>query len=324
MPIPKIPTPKNHKILIVDDEPDVHQITKLSLQGLQVRRREIEFLSASTAEEAIRLMQAHPDVAVILLDVVMETNSAGLDSCRAIRESLGNHFVRILLRTGFPGEAPERETIDTFDLDGYLPKAELTSSRLYASVRAALKAWEELVELERHRELLASIHESVISLRSFSPLEETLQRILETAVDLSPTPLAVLQLETFDQHSDAQRLFLFQSTDPDQAQAKAAAQDTKARIVQSFATQGPREPGPVEGGYLVPLSLHHELGHGWIFLADVTPDPLSTMALPLLAAHASNALYAAVAPDHAQRPRRFNFRFVVDLMVGQYRKAESG
>ena len=295
MPLPKIPPPQNHKILIVDDEPDVHQITKLSLQGLQVKGREIQFLSANTGDEAVRLMQANPDVAVILLDVVMETNSAGLDACRAIRQTLGNPFVRILLRTGFPGEAPERETIDTFDLDGYLPKAELTSARLYASVRAALKAWEELVELERHRELLASIHESVISLHSYSPLEETLQRILDTAVELNPTPLAILQLETFDEHGDTQRLFLFQSTDPDQARAKAAAQDIKARIVKSFATQGHREPGPVEGGYLVPLALHHELGHGWIFLADVTPDSLSTMGLPLLAAHASNALYAAVA-----------------------------
>ncbi len=129
MPLAKIPPPQKHRILIVDDEPDVHQITKLSLRGLR-RGRPIEFLSASSGEEAVRMMQAHPDVAVILLDVVMETNSAGLDACRAIRETLGNPFVRILLRTGFPGEAPERQTIDEFDIDAYLPKAELTSSRL--------------------------------------------------------------------------------------------------------------------------------------------------------------------------------------------------
>ena len=295
MPHSKFPPPKNYKILIVDDEPDVHQVTQLTLHGLQVKGREAQFLSATTGEEAVRLVQANPDVAVILLDVVMETNSAGLDACRTIRETLGNPFVRILLRTGFLGEAPERETIDTFDIDGYLPKAELTSARLYASVRAALKAWEELIELERHRELLISIHESVVSLHSYAPLEDTLQRILETAVNLSPTPLAVLQLETFDQHSDSQRLFLFQATDPDQARAQENAKAAAARIVQSFPTKGHREAGPMEGGYLVPLVLHHELGYGWIFLADVTPDPLSALALPLLAAHASNALYASVA-----------------------------
>ncbi len=295
MPLAKIPPPQNHKILIVDDEPDVHQITKLSLKGLQVRGREIQYLSATTGEEAVRTMQAHPDVAVILLDVVMETNSAGLDACRAIRQTLGNPFVRILLRTGFPGEAPERETIDTFDLDGYLPKAELTSARLYASVRTALKAWEELVELERHRELLAEIHEGILSLHSFAPLDETLNRILETAVEVSPTPLGMLQLETFDDQGNPRRLFLLQSTASDAAQAEAAAQAATARIVQHLATQERRQAGPVEGGYLVPLTLHRELGHGWFFLADVTPDPLAAMALPLLAAHASNALYAAVA-----------------------------
>ena len=84
MPLAKIPPPQNHKILIVDDEPDVHQITKLSLKGLQVRGRKIQYLSATTGEEAVRMMQAHPDVAVILLDVVMETNSAGLDACRRL------------------------------------------------------------------------------------------------------------------------------------------------------------------------------------------------------------------------------------------------
>jgi CheY-like chemotaxis protein len=294
MPLAKIPPPQKHLILIVDDEPDVHQITKLSLRGLR-RGRPIEFISASSGEEAIRMMQAHPDVAVILLDVVMETNSAGLDACRAIRETLGNPFVRILLRTGFPGEAPERQTIDEFDIDAYLPKAELTSSRLYAAVRTALKAWEELVELERHRELLAAIHEGIVSLHSFAPLEETLGRILETAVELSPTPLAVLQLETFDEQGNSQTLSLSQSTDPDPARAEAAAQAATTRIVQNASAQGYRQAGPVEGGYLVPLVLHRELGHGWILLTEATPDPLAAMGLPLLAAHASNALYAAVA-----------------------------
>ena len=295
MPLAKIPAPKKHTILIVDDEPDVHQITKLSLKGLQVRGRPLEFVSASSGKEAVRMMRVNPSIAVILLDVVMETNTAGLDACRAIRQELGNPFVRILLRTGFPGEAPERETINTFDLDGYLPKAELTSTRLYSAIRTALKAWEELIELERHRELLAAIHEGVAALHSFAPLEETLEQILETAVDLCPTPLAVLQLETFEEKGNPRRIFLYMSTDPDARNAEAAAKAAAARILAHAPTQERREAGPVEGGYQVPLALHRELGYGWIYLAEVTPDPLAAMALPLLAAHASNALYSVVA-----------------------------
>lgn len=112
----------SHRILVVDDEPDVAVVTGLSLRGMHHAGRPVELVLAATGEEAVATMRAQPDIAVILLDVVMETETAGLDACRAIREELGNRFVRILLRTGQPGTAPERATIDTYDIDGYLPK----------------------------------------------------------------------------------------------------------------------------------------------------------------------------------------------------------
>src|SRR5205085_8841219 len=121
---------------------------------------------------------------------------AGLEACKAIREQLGNRFVRILLRTGQPGVAPERKTIEDYDIDGYLPKAELSSNRLWASVRTALKAFHELVELERSRQTLSFLHRSVASLHAFEPLDVCLQRFLATAMAIVPTPLAVLKLET--------------------------------------------------------------------------------------------------------------------------------
>ena len=125
--------PTRHKILVVDDEPDVFALTKLSLKGLEYKGRKVELLDAATGRDAVNAMQRNPEIALILLDVVMKTNSAGLDACRRIREELGNSFVRIILRTGQPGEAPERQTIEQFDIDGYLPKAELTSDRLYSA-----------------------------------------------------------------------------------------------------------------------------------------------------------------------------------------------
>ena len=291
MPLAPIASPEKHLILVVDDEPDIFRITELSLKGLSVRGREIELIPASTGEEAVQIMQARPEIAVILLDVVMETNAAGLDACRKIREELGNPFARILLRTGFPGEAPERETIDTYDIDGYLPKAELTSTRLYSAVRTALKAWEELIELERHRELLASIHDCVVSLRSFDSLEVSLTRILETAVAICPASLAVLYLETFEEEGTPKQRLMHLSSGPGAAAAAVVA----SRMRAGATDPARREAGPVEGGYQVPLVLHRELGYGWIYLASVTPDPLVQMGLPLLATHAANALYATVA-----------------------------
>jgi len=139
--------PDKVEVLIADDEPDVHALTQLALKGMQYRSKPVVFRSATTGKETVQMLRSDPMIAVILLDVVMETDSAGLDACRAIRDELGNRFVRILLRTGQPGQAPERQTIDEYDLDGYLPKAELTATRLYSSVHAALKSWAELVEL---------------------------------------------------------------------------------------------------------------------------------------------------------------------------------
>jgi CheY-like chemotaxis protein len=277
--------PVKHKILIVDDEPDISTLTKLSLKGLEHKGRKIAFLDAATGKDAVEVMRANPDIALILLDVVMETNSAGLDACRRIREELGNPLVRIVLRTGQPGQAPERQTIDQYDIDGYLAKADLTSDRLYATVRTSLKAWEELVELDRHRSYLKSIHESVVSLRSFEPLEKGLQRILAAAIEICPCDLAVLSLETFDASGNPRtyRLYLAPNLDDVRAEAEAAEVAAKIRRLEDV------------DGHVEPLRVHRELGYGFFYLRGVAPDPLASAMLSLLAAHAANAFYAAVS-----------------------------
>src|SRR6185295_5533436 len=101
------------------------------------------------------------------------------------------------------------------DIDGYLPKADLTSNKLYSAVRTALKAHLELVELQRHREYLTAIHECAVSLVPFEPLAETLRRILGTVLAICPAPLAVLHLETFEEQGNPRRFLLHMSTDTD-------------------------------------------------------------------------------------------------------------
>lgn len=278
-------------ILIADDEADIHAVTKLSLKGLKQPNRRVEIVSASSGREAVEALRKNPNIAVVLLDVVMENDSAGLQACRTIRGELGNRFVRILLRTGQPGAAPERQTIDEYDIDGYLPKAELTSGKLYSAVRTALRAHADLVELDRHRRLLGAINECVVSLRSFAPLTETLKRVLDTVVAVCPAPLAVLQLETLEEHGDMRRFFLQVGG----AGAELRAEDVRSRVVRAGASGQLREPTTFEGGYVVPLEVHRELGHGWIYVAEPAPDPVVKSALSILAAHAANALYSSVA-----------------------------
>jgi len=281
-------------VLVVDDEPDVVAVTRLSLKGLRHDDRPVELAAAATGAAALEDMAAHPETAVVLLDVVMESATAGLDACRAIRGQLGNGFVRILLRTGQPGVAPERTTIDDFDIDGYLPKAELSTNRLYAAVRTALRAHAHLTELERHRRALWAVNDSAASLRSFDPIDVTLQRILASAVALSPTPVALLELHTFEPDGEPQQWVLHMAT-AGTAEGAAAAADISARMAADPAAQSRKEAGPWASGFLVPLVLPRDLGKGWLYLDGPVDDPLACSALPLLAVHATNALYAGVA-----------------------------
>ena len=287
------------RILVADDEPDVAAVTRLSLRGMRHGGRPVELVVATTGADAVEAMRADPGIAVVLLDVVMENDTAGLDACRAIREELGNRFVRILLRTGQPGVAPERATIDDYDVDGYLPKTELSTNRLYAAVRTALKAYEELVDLDRHRRVLALLNETAVALHPYEPLVLMLQRILGAAATLAPTPLAVVRLHLHRDGGEPRRwlLHLATATD-DSASAAAAAQAAAERVEAHLAEQSEPEPGGAAGGYVVPFTLHDGVGDGWLFIDGVTPDALARSALPLLAAHAANAVYsAALRPE---------------------------
>ncbi len=114
---------KPWRVLIVDDDTDVHKATELAMQGLQVEGQPLAFLHAKSAAEARSLLGHEPDIAVVLLDVVMESDDAGLQLVRHIREELRQRAVRIVLRTGQPGYAPEIETVQAYDINDYKTKS---------------------------------------------------------------------------------------------------------------------------------------------------------------------------------------------------------
>lgn len=139
------------RVLIVDDEPDVHDATLLALSGVIIEGRPVDFVHAYSAEEARRCLADHPDLAVMLLDVVMETPDAGLQLIRHVREELGNRALRVILRTGQPGFAPEIDTIRIYDINDYKTKSELTRARLYTSLTVAIRSYWQIHQLEANR-----------------------------------------------------------------------------------------------------------------------------------------------------------------------------
>lgn len=153
----KIRGKKPWKMLIVDDEPEIHVVTKLALSDFSFGGRELEYLNAYSGKEAKDLIERHPDIAIILLDVVMETDDAGLEVARYVRQNLGNHFVRIVLRTGQPGMAPERRVLKIYDINDYRAKTELTQDRMFSVIYTALASYRDLMALARSRRQMSSL-----------------------------------------------------------------------------------------------------------------------------------------------------------------------
>lgn len=166
-------------VLVVDDDPQVHAMTAVLLRDFDFDGRPFEVVSALSAEEAKAVLAQRPDLPVALLDVVMETEDAGLKLVRHIREELGNRRMRIILRTGQPGQAPERDVIVGYDINDYKAKSELTAQRLFTALVSALRAWRDIVTIERNRQGLERILSASAQLFEIRQMRSFIERLAE-------------------------------------------------------------------------------------------------------------------------------------------------
>lgn len=138
-------------LLIVDDDEEIHTVTKLALSDLVVLGKQLKFHHAYSGKEAIEFLARHPDVALVLLDVVMESDDAGLKVVKQIRDELGMDEIRIVLRTGQPGYAPEENVIKEYDINDYKTKTELTRSKLVTSIISSLRSYQQIRTINQNR-----------------------------------------------------------------------------------------------------------------------------------------------------------------------------
>ncbi|MBN9668953.1 DUF3369 domain-containing protein [Roseibium aggregatum] len=167
------------KIMLVDDEPAIHDVTRLALSGFSFEDRPLEFVSVHSGREARQAILEHPDTALILLDVVMESETAGLEVAQFIREDVGNSAVRIVLRTGQPGQAPERDVIARYDINDYKEKTELTSRKLSTLIYASLRSYRDIVALERSKRGLEAVIEASAKIFEVKSREQFSKSVLE-------------------------------------------------------------------------------------------------------------------------------------------------
>ncbi|MFA5575658.1 MAG: DUF3369 domain-containing protein [Tissierellaceae bacterium] len=168
-----------YKLLVADDDEEVHKVSRLMLKDFEFEGRGIEILHAYSGEETLRVCRENPDIAILFLDVVMESNHSGLKVVETLRNEDKNKLIRIILRTGQPGEAPEDEVIKKYDINDYRLKTELTMRRLHTTLYTTLRNYRDLTSIEKHRRGLQKILEASSRLFAHNSLDDFLKSILE-------------------------------------------------------------------------------------------------------------------------------------------------
>lgn len=172
------------KIIIIDDEQEIHQVTRMVLQDFEFGGKRLEFHSAYNEQEARQVLAAHPDAALVLLDVVMDEDHSGLNVVRYLRDELKNQMVRIILRTGQPGQAPEKMVIMNYDINDYKEKTELTSQKLFTTMVAALRSFRDLTVIENNKKGLEEIIKSSAALFELQSLRKFASGVLTQLTSL--------------------------------------------------------------------------------------------------------------------------------------------
>lgn len=204
------------QVLVVDDEPAVHEVTKLVMSDFEMDGRPLEFTHCYSAAEARSVLATRNDIALILLDVVMESEHAGLDLARYIREDLGNLNVRIILRTGQPGQAPEEQVIRDYDINDYKEKTDLTRRKLITVFYAGLRAYRDLMRIEHARLGLRRSIEAISQVCDSRNLRGFASAVLEQVnflLDLNGEGLCASRVSAYTANSTAGQLKVLAATE---------------------------------------------------------------------------------------------------------------
>ncbi|WP_108650198.1 DUF3369 domain-containing protein [Dongshaea marina] len=182
--LPREQSLKTWKVAVVDDEDDIHSLTRMVIKDLLFFGRKLELYSVHSGSEAQQLLRQHQDIVLVLLDVVMETDHAGLDLAQFIRKDLNNHLTRITLRTGQPGQAPELSTVVNYDINDYKEKTDLTSKKLIVAIYSAIRSYRDLLAIEKTKDHLKKLLRSTHELYHSHAIREFAVHVLEQLVSL--------------------------------------------------------------------------------------------------------------------------------------------
>lgn len=191
---------RSWKVAIIDDERQVHAVTKLVLGNTRIDDIPLEFLSAYSAAEGLRLFQDHPDIALAFVDVVMEQDDAGLRLIHQVRNELDNHTTRIVLRTGQPGSSPEETVIRTYDINDYKSKTELTDTKLKTCAYSCIRSYRDIVTIEASQRGMRKVIDASDSVLLSQTLHQFGNAVLEHMIQL--LGLDTTEMYVISRHQD--------------------------------------------------------------------------------------------------------------------------
>ncbi len=298
------------RVMIVDDDADVHSATVFALANVEMLHRPLEFLHAYTAAQAREILAHEQNIAVILLDVVMERQDAGLQLVRHIREMLKMTEVRIILHTGQPGYAPELDAIRDFDINDYKTKSELTRIKLFTAVTSAIRSYEQICAINAGRrglDLIVRASTELMALRGLQNFAAGVIVQVAGLLDIKPQGLFCAQERRSSKEAD---LVVIAAVGGYAAFANGPVSDIgEARAADSLARTMARRQH-IYGPDFITLYLSGNANRGFVAFLD-TGRPLSRTDRRLLEVFRSNII---VGLDNvALVSRLHNFAFYDDL-----------
>ena len=192
---------KRFKVLSVEDDPHYQASLVNSLKGITYEGAPIEVLTATSALEASYLLSSDNDICLVLLDVVMEDDDAGLRLVNVVRDVIGNAAIRIVLLTGQPGMAPQRDVMAQYDINEYWNKADLTGDKLSSVVASNLRTYRLVSDLQAARKGLQMLVDASRALTDKRDLKRFSNSVLEHIGKLISVDAKLICLSLGEQES---------------------------------------------------------------------------------------------------------------------------
>ena len=318
------PQPKDSwKVLIVDDDEAVHSITRLVLRHLEIDNKKVSLISAYTAREARRIIAANEDIAMAFVDVVMETDDAGLELIRWIRQDLKNQSIRLILRTGQPGAAPEQQVVRDFDINDYKDKTEFSADRMVTTVYSAIRSYRDIITIEQsvngfHDLLKAS--NAMLKYRDLQPFANAAMEHLVNLLNMENSALYIVNIDE-DIYLDKKYIILAcrgryvcQSSSLIRADLPL---DIKEQIDRVFATKLPYISRNCFVGYYEPVP--HKSTVLYVQF-DKRIEPLQARLLELYSTNLVLILETIVAQEEIERTQKDLMYIVGDAIEARSRE----